>query len=163
MSSVRPAPRGPSPGTLHRATLLVALTTLIVGAGCTQTAPPDGGDGGSSEQRLYEHRWTYGPSTYGRDELPVFEDRFAVPGGTQRLGVRMEWSIQAGQAAVVLTPPGGGERVNLTSAEHGGPGGAGEATVDVNATGTWGFEIPTWRGEDDRFPEGHVRVTVDGR
>lgn len=148
-----------APGPLVLGVLVLSASL----AGCADAGPADEGDAGDSrdETRLYEHRWTYGPSTYGRDELPRFEDAFDVPADVSQLRVTVEWGIEEGRAAVVLEAPDDVGR-NLTDRDHGGPAGSGEASLGA-VEGTWGFAIPTWRAEDGRFPEGTVRVVVTGR
>ncbi len=133
----------------------LAATLLVAGilfTGCT--APTDGADAGET---IYTHQWTWGPGYGGGDALPEFEDSFAAP-SSENVTVAIDWAIDAGRAAVVLTPPGG-EAINLTDDATGGPHGDAETTVD-GAAGQWEFRIPTWRGADGEFPAGFVAVRV---
>lgn len=128
------------------------LVTGILLAGCT--APSDGGGAGET---IYTHQWSWGPGYQGGDELPEFEDLFDAA-ESENLTVAIDWAIDAGRAAVVLTPPGG-DAINLTDAETGGPRGDSETTVD-GAAGQWEFRIPTWRDAGGEFPAGFVEVRV---
>ncbi len=128
--------------------LLIVLAALLL-AGCT--SPED------LSETVYTHQWAYGPGYAGGGALPVFEDAFTVDDEGD-LMVTTDWSIDAGRAAIELTPPGG-ETENLSAEATGGPRGSGEAGV-AGTPGTWGFRIPTWRAEDGAFPAGFVEVQV---
>lgn len=138
--------------------------TLLAGTvltGCTMHEdPPEGQAPDAQPTTLYTHAWSYGPNYQGTNELPVFEDAFGVSEGFENLTVRITWRIEQGHAAVELRPPDG-ETINLTSEETGGPEGSAVRELPAQA-GTSEVEIPTWRGEDGSFPQGHVRLAVEG-
>lgn len=129
----------------------VAVLMAVLFAGCTS---PGGSD---SRDPVYTQQWAYGPGYADGDRLPVFEDSFDVE-GSHELAVVIDWNIQEGHAAVVLTPPHG-EAVNLTDEETGGPRNGDERTINGTA-GPWGIRISTWRDSDGEFPEGAVVVRV---
>lgn len=135
------------------------LSTTVLAAGILLAGCTAPGDGGSAGETIYTHQWSWGPGYPGGDGLPEFEDSFDA-GGSENLTVAIDWAIDAGRAAVVLTPPGG-DAINLTDAETGGPRGDSETTVD-GAAGQWDFRIPTWRDADGEFPAGFVEVRVVG-
>jgi hypothetical protein len=123
-------------------TLALAFAALLL-AGCA-AAPTE----------AYHHDWSYGPGYSLPDRDPLFDDNFTVA-GAGALAVTIDWTLRHGDASVVLTPPGGAAAVNLTS------GGQAHTTHSVpGASGTWRFQIPTWRGVDGAFPEGRVAVSV---
>lgn len=140
---------------MRRLAVVVAIVASLALAGCAQPGGgPDDGDDGA--ETIYTHDWFYGPGYSPDGGYPVFEDSFAVDEGPD-LQVEVDWSIEAGLAAVNLTTPSG-DQVNVTAPKAGAQG-ASNTSLEAKA-GMWGVEIPTWPGDGGAFPEGQVTVRV---